>query len=208
MNQGIHEMILPWCGYIPLWSVLSWYSLYLYYSVPTSQQQFRDDKLWTRYCIKSNTNVRAKSIRLDWILFNTSSTQFPILLYIILRQRSYTSHNLSGSNRGLGATKKSICLNATNPTSTYVQRVLDWIEFFLIPRRLNFPFYYTYRNTATIQYSSHNTKQQSCGKRTCLCPTQELRCRFHLQRFRTPAVYPSTARYKISPLTLYKSPPT
>ena len=151
MNQGIHEMILPWCGYIPLWSVLSWYSLYLYYSVPTSQQQFRDDKLWTRYCIKSNTNVRAKSIRLDWIHFNTSSTHFPILLYIILWQRSYTSHNLSGSNRGLGATKKSNCFNATNPTSTYVQRVLDCIEFFLIPHRLisHFTLYHT---TATILY--------------------------------------------------------
>lgn len=33
-------------------------------------------------CNKSNINVRTKSIRLHWILFNTSSTQFPILLYI------------------------------------------------------------------------------------------------------------------------------
>jgi hypothetical protein len=30
---------------------------------------------------------------------------------------------------------------ASNPTLKYVQRVLDWIEFFLIPHQLNFPFY-------------------------------------------------------------------
>ena len=29
---------------------------------------------------------------------------------------------------------------ASNPTPTYVQKVLDWIEFFLIPHQLNFPF--------------------------------------------------------------------
>jgi hypothetical protein len=38
---------------------------------------------------------------------------------------------------------------ASNPTSTYVKRVLDCIEFFLIPRRLNFPFY-------SISYNGNN----------------------------------------------------
>jgi hypothetical protein len=100
-------------------------------------------------CLASNTPLYQlqhqgtyKSIRLDSIVSIPHWLNFPFILYFILRPQPYSSRNISGSNRGLqGDVKKSNCSIATNPTPAYVQNVLNGIEFFLIPHRLNFPFY-------------------------------------------------------------------
>ena len=102
----------------------------------------RQKAVWlrTHHCIKSNTNVRTKSIRLDSNYFNTSSTQLPFYTPFCTTATTLFIHNISGSNRGLGDMKKSNCSIASNPTPTYVQKVFDWIQIILIPHQLNFPF--------------------------------------------------------------------
>ena len=92
----------------------------------------RQKAVWlrTHHCIKSNTNVRTKSIRLDSNYFNTSSTQLPFYTPFCTTATTLFIHNISGSNRGLGDMKKSNCSIATNPTPAYVQKVLDWIQVF------------------------------------------------------------------------------
>jgi hypothetical protein len=102
----------------------------------------RQKAVWlqTHHCINSNTKVRTKSIRLDLIVSIPHWLNFPFILYFILQPQPYSSRNISGSNRGLGDVKKSNCSIATNPTPAYIQKVLDWIQLFIIPHQLNFHF--------------------------------------------------------------------